>query len=188
MFLKSITLISLFLFGNIALEPLKHCVDPEIGYLENLYSEHEAFNRRYEEAHFASFKNVILNKNDSVYDESLTDNTQCSNNARNITRTNHLSSCPWTYDIKFRKDRFPNYLNDVRCTCKSCIGSSSKLSYKPQFLPTKQVKCEPLMKQVPVLIRGECGLDGYYQWHQDYEYVNVACICAFQNKLYPYKN
>ena len=183
MFLKVLTLA--FLIGNISTEPIQSCIDPEVDYLEGLYSEHEAFNRIYEEAHIRSSKSIIPNKNDLVLYESLTDNTQCSNQFRNITLTNHKSTCPWVYNITFREDRFPHYLNNVICTCKSCIGSSSNSSFVPLLLPTKQVKCEPILKQVPVLVRGECEKDGFYQWKQTYEYVNTACICAYQPKIYP---
>lgn len=186
MFLNVLTLA--FFIGNISTDPIKSCIDPEVEYLKELYSEHEAFNRIYEEAHFRSSKSIIIKKNDSVLDESLTDNTQCNNELRNITLTNHKSSCPWVYDILFREDRFPRYLNNVRCTCESCIGSSKALAYIPLLLPAKQVKCEPLLQQVPVLARGECPKDGYYyHWNQTYEYVNIACVCAYQGMTYTHK-
>ena len=187
MFLNVLTLA--FLIGNISTDPTKRCIDPEEEYLEELYSEHEAFNRLYQEAHFKSSKSMVINKNDSVLDEILTDNTQCSNEMRNITLTNHQSSCPWVYDILFRENRFPRYLNNVRCTCESCIGSSTTSPYKPILSPAKQVKCKPILQQVPVLARGECPKDGYYyHWNKTYEYVNIACICAYQSKTYTHKN
>ncbi len=76
-----------------------------------------------------------------------------------------------------RANKYPPFRAEVKCTCDRCMTLSSEL--------LSETGCMPVLKAMPVLVRGKCDDDGYYVWTPAVEQVNVACVCAYRNKLIP---
>ena len=80
--------------------------------------------------------------------------------------------------VVFRPDRYPPYRSIVKCTCDSCQAMDTNL-------PKKLFTCYPVFTKVPVLVRSECGSDGFYRWIPRLEEINVACVCGHAFKYVP---
>ena len=202
-YLKNI-LITLIL--NIVIQPIWSktlCKDPSDYYLERLLSEYNNYFFKYEQNTFKKIQNKFFssfnyNNNDDYdynYDSSTskeidnvystdtirthTDNSQCFKHLRNRTVLNQKSMCPWKYVILKRNDIFPKMIVHVKCTCERCSSGHSKNFFN-------KYKCFPLFKNLPILRKGQCGTDGYYEWRPDTEKINIACICATQARFIPH--
>jgi hypothetical protein len=159
------------------------CQDPERDYLERTYNNLEADFRKLEEVMLIMGRNSENIETEASDTEDLFDNTQCSTENRNMTRWNHQSACPFQLKWKERKDRFPFIIKEAQCSCQSCIGSSSKIAFKANLLSRKKFECKPVLKPSPILIRGNCGVDGYFKWESAIEHVNHACVCGMIGKM-----
>ena len=105
------------------------------------------------------------------------DQTQCLVQKRNLTTLNQQSLCPWKYMVAMRVNKYPPFRPEVKCTCDKCTTLSSEL--------VSETGCMPVLKAMPVLVRGKCDDDGFYMWMPTVEHVNVACVCAYRNQLIP---
>jgi hypothetical protein len=109
------------------------------------------------------------------------DQTQCQLSDRNTTLTviSQRSTCPWLYQVKYREDKFPHFLREAKCTCRTCnLQGSSQL-------PSKTYGCMPILRRVPVLVRNsvKCDMNGFQTWTPSAEIVNTGCTCSFQKEL-----
>ncbi len=109
---------------------------------------------------------------DAESNSRLFDETQCLLRSRNTFTVRQRSLCPWKYDVKFREDRFPEFIAEAKCTCSKCNHM-----IKDQLPNT--YGCLPILEPRPVLKRS-CGSDGIYTWTPDIEFINVGCTCAFK--------
>ena len=89
--------------------------------------------------------------------------------------------CPWKYIVTHRNDKYPFYKTDVKCTCDKCLFKNKNTNYIQN-----NYACQPVFKHVPVLVKKECGLDGFYKWLPFVEEINYACVCATNKKWFPY--
>jgi hypothetical protein len=116
-----------------------------------------------------------------IEDPHLVDQSQCRLSDRNTTLTviSKRSTCPWIYQVKYREDKFPHFLRDAKCTCRTCnlIGSSQ--------MHSKTYGCMPILKRDPVLLRNpdKCDVNGYQTWTPSFETVNIGCTCSFQKEM-----
>ena len=168
-----------------------HCESPDQEYLEGLLSEYQIHYRKFEETILKSkldptqHQSVTTSSNSFSSETSNTNNrlidqSQCNPDDRNMTNLNQQSLCPWRYIISVRMDRYPSYRTEVKCTCDSCTTKDRKALSKNIY------GCVPVLRPQPVLLRSECGPDGYYEWKPSLDEVNVACVCAFNHKYLPH--
>lgn len=158
-----------------------NCQNPDQEYLENQYSEYQRFYRKFEETLLKS-KGDMRNTNYRLGNysfDNLLDESQCNINDRNTTSVNKRSICPWKYVISGRVDKFPPIKTEAKCTCSKCTTFGNK------DLPENMYNCMPVMKSIPVLVKGECGPDGYFTWTPSTEEINVACICGLTHAWFP---
>jgi hypothetical protein len=106
---------------------------------------------------------------------SLFEETQCLLRARNTTTVRQKSLCPWRYDVKYREDRFPEFISEAKCTCSTCNHL-----IKDQI--PNMYGCLPIMEPVPALIR-TCGSDGIYKWTPQIEFISIGCTCALKYSI-----
>lgn len=86
--------------------------------------------------------------------------------------------CPWVYKVIFRKNKFPNYRIQAKCTCSSCTLVGGKVMRKNFYA------CFPLVRTVPVLVKGPCEeRTGFYNWTIHSEDVVIACVCSIKFKI-----
>lgn len=88
--------------------------------------------------------------------------------------------CPWKYIVSYRNDKYPFYRAEVKCTCDKCLFRNKNANIHFDY------GCQPVYKHMPVLIKKECGLDGYYKWFPSTEEVNFACVCTSNKKWFPF--
>ena len=111
------------------------------------------------------------------------DKTQCDVKNRTLINLNERSLCPWVYENKKDNHRFPHWRSSVKCTCDKCqplYGEIAKMKFS-------SYSCFPVSHRVPILLRGECGNDGYYKWEENYDDINVACVCALTYPHYQHR-
>lgn len=159
------------------------CENPDDEYLENLLSEYQVFFRKYQETILRN--NIEPNLMDSnrqhapIDPSSFIEQTQCTIQERKTNIINQASLCPWRYVTKARHDRYPILRTEAKCTCDKCT------TYANDKLPKNFYGCMPVLKPVPVLLRGECGQDGFFNWTPTTEEINVGCVCAHRKSWVP---
>jgi hypothetical protein len=132
----------------------------------------------YASSDLSTYESDLAFELSEIEDPNLIDHSQCRLSERNTTLTviSQRSTCPWVYLIKYREDKFPHFLREAKCTCRTCnlVGSS--------HLSSMNYGCLPILKRVPVLTRNanKCDKDGYYTWSPSVEIVNMGCTCSFQ--------
>jgi hypothetical protein len=100
----------------------------------------------------------------------LFEETQCRIGDRRTDTANRKSICPWKYEQNSRLDRFPNTINEVKCTCTSCNSlSEGRLA--------SRYACMPVFEYKEVLVR-TCGADGVFKWTAKQEPFSVGCTCS----------
>ena len=104
--------------------------------------------------------------------KKATDKTQCPIN-RTLSTLEGRSLCPWIYENKIIRDRFPHRRSSVKCTCDSCkkFPTGYLLDYS----------CFAVSQRVPILKKVKCGTKKIFEWKETYDEVNVACICGLAN-------
>ena len=133
-------------------------------------------------SYFESNKKVSSSYMPLIDTKYLYDNNQCSILKRTTNILNEKSICPWKEEIEYREDKFPRYLSQAMCTCKTC----NYLHNSKGFLHTDVYRCMPVLRSQPVLtMLNQCDSEGYYKWIAETESVNVACICGVDWFLNP---
>jgi hypothetical protein len=157
------------------------CQEPEIDYLESLYSEFQTYYNKYEEPVRKRIKSKMHTSepNASVISRHM-ENTHCNIDNHNRTELRERSVCPWKIEHIIRADRFPFKIRSVKCTCDKCIAFKKELS-------SQSFKCEPVFRTFPVLVRDKCRADGYYGWNTSIEEIAISCTCASIISTYPTK-
>jgi hypothetical protein len=160
------------------------CENPDDEYLENLLSEYQVFFRKYQETILRNNiePNLMDNSNRQhthMDPTSFIEQTQCTIQERKTNIINQASLCPWRYVTKLRHDRYPILKTEAKCTCDKCT------TFANDKLPKHIYGCMPVLKPVPVLLRGECGQDGFFNWTPTTEEINVACVCVHKKSWVP---
>lgn len=169
-----------WLYGNVISS--KECRDPDEDYLGRLFIDYEMTYRKYEEIVFKT--KTFEEKINSSYilripRNNLFEDSECLVSSRRTLDVSKKSLCPWKSVITYRQDRFPFYKLENKCTCSKCSLIGDK------FLDANNFGCSPIIENVPVLIRGKCGPDGFYIWEPSLEESNLYCSCTFLTSLIP---
>lgn len=156
------------------------CVDPSEDYLDAMFSKHMDFIRKMEEINIKAKKEIVMLRNFRKLNDSsaLFEETQCSMQGRNTTEVNQQSLCPWKYVTVARFDRFPRYRSQAKCTCSSCTPLGTD-----DFSVPNRYTCLPVLKLSPVLVRGDCQVDGFYSYIPAIESINIACTCGINYNM-----
>ena len=79
------------------------------------------------------------------------------------------SLCPWYNVMNYDPDRYPSYLIEARCKCKTCTGID----------PGSGAGCQPVYYNIPVLRRStSCLANGQYKYDKGWQRITVGCTCA----------
>lgn len=109
----------------------------------------------------------------------LFENTQCdliSVNNQNATR--ELATCPWRYERRYRRDRFPLVILEAVCKCEKCITFSRK--------GLRNYKCMPILRPHLALERSNaCDGNRVWMWRPVVEMINHGCTCGFAHEVNP---
>lgn len=103
-------------------------------------------------------------------------------NALNCHSPNQLSICPWENVVKYRSDRYPHYIEESACQCKECNGGEVKNKLSKLDLSSGVYGCRPVFSLSPVLVKGKCMADGYFEWKPELEMISEACFCGYKFK------
>lgn len=168
-----------------------HCVDPGQEYLETFYSDFQIFYRKRLEKMKVQ-KSLVLSMR-RISSSNLIDNTQCNIEQRSTLGINQASVCPWRYHNSLSSDLFPMWRKQVKCTCDDCTLLQSDFTQRRKKSNDNGHRsgtgnvygCLPVLRSEPVLTRGKCGSDGFYEWIPSTEQVNTACVCAYKKMLFP---
>ena len=91
-------------------------------------------------------------------------------------RTTYLNKthtpCPWIYVAEQDINRYPRYIQSVRCSSSAC--------YNSEGTEGRLCACKPVKYTMPILRRTKCNSDGQ-QWEIVSTIVNVACVPYFLN-------
>lgn len=168
-----------FVYGNLVVNKQTNCVDPDEAYLSKMFIEYKMTYRKYEEIIYRT-KTIEEKVNTSfVYkipEKNLFENSECLVSSRKTFDVSKKSLCPWKTEVTRREDRYPFYKLENKCTCEKCslVGD--------EFLD-KNFKCNPVIENIPVLVRGKCGSDGFYIWEPSLEESNLYCTCSFSTQI-----
>lgn len=133
------------------------CKDLDEDSLIKLYSKYQILYRE------NKLQLLVIN-DDLISKRSVFENSECK------WAPHHQSLCPWQYIHKYRKDKFPRYLLEAKCTCKKCNLE--------KHLNSGDYGCIPVYESSLVLVKRNCGLDGFYKWMPAVEKINMACVCG----------
>lgn len=175
-----------------------NCVNPPESQLSDMLAEYKKSFARYTDRYMAvksrqgSHRHqAAAHLTDEQMNEFYLDDGRCDPEkggfaAKNRTQPNELSLCPWENVITHRKNRYPHYVNEVRCLCRKCAASSFSGGLDERGLGgVNEYACRPLLAHRPVLVKGECKTDGFYQWRPELELIAELCACGQLNYYYP---
>jgi hypothetical protein len=113
----------------------------------------------------------------------LFDQTGClnANSSESYKFRKHTSTCPSRLGVNTNKNRWPHYIQEVICTCRTC----NVIVNEPP-LPEEIYRCMPIMTDVVVLDKiQECDSNGYYKWVGNVTRINAGCTCGVMVNLVP---
>ncbi|CAF0950582.1 unnamed protein product [Brachionus calyciflorus] len=84
--------------------------------------------------------------------------------------------CSWNDYIEYNSDRYPKHKVTSKCDRKFCSN------FFRNFLKYTY-NCLTVYHREPVLIRGECKNDGYFEWIPSVELVEKGCVSGINLKL-----
>lgn len=93
----------------------------------------------------------------------------CDLNKQTKWDINYSPMCPHHFVVEVREDRYPFNRTRAVCNCEKCL-----VLPETDFI---EYGCLPIMLLQPVLVRGECKSNGFYEWTPKYESVPIACKC-----------
>lgn len=102
-----------------------------------------------------------------------------------IFRSNYtdqpVPTCPHEFVTEYRLDRYPFALNRAICNCQRCKGPrylhNGRENETMTFLMGYRFQCMPISVLRPVIIKGECQLNGEFNWIPTFERVSISCGC-----------
>lgn len=176
-----------------------NCVNPSESQLSDMLAEYKKSFARYTDRYMAvksrqgSHRHqAAAHLTDEQMNEFYLDDGRCDPEKggfkpANRTQPNELSLCPWENVITHRKNRYPHYVNEVRCLCRKCAAASSSTGGLDErgLGEISEYACRPLLTHRPVLVKGECMRDGFYQWRPELELIAELCACGQLNYYYP---
>lgn len=163
------------------------CVNPPYAELSEKFVEFEIYfmkftgsssneaNQHWLRVYNSSQKTSILNKFMSSNLNERDDSRCAKFNTVDAKAPNQKSTCPWVYEVSYRRDRIPLYRRNAKCICNRCQSAQNK---------NKQYECRPIVDFAPVLLRKEC-VDGVYQWEATVEPISYGCYCAISQNFIP---
>lgn len=174
------------IFGSEELTHFKKaCKDPDDEYLSKLLSNYTILFTKYEQNRLQDTNKVLNLDSESQTIQTkasnfLVDKSECNLLSRNASIINQASLCPWRVKKIFRTTMFPKYMNQIQCTCDSCMMIGNSKIYR------NVLSCQPVLKRRPVLFRSKECINGIYKWDSAIEHVGVACVCGFEYMLVPF--
>lgn len=163
----------------------KSCQDPDDEFLSKLLSNFTIAYIKYEQNRLKDPNKISTLDSESQTIQTkasnfLVDNSDCNLFSRNASIINQASLCPWRFKQIFRKAMFPKEMNQIQCTCDSCMVIGNAKIYR------HALSCQPVLKKRHALHRTNECINGIYKWDIIVEHVGVACVCGFGFKLVPF--
>jgi hypothetical protein len=97
---------------------------------------------------------------------------QCPKSISQLSMSQHIqdqSLCPWYNVMNYDPDRYPSYLIEARCKCKTCTGID----------PGSGAGCQSVYYNIPVLRRStNCLSNGQYKYNNGWQKITVGCTCS----------
>ena len=93
---------------------------------------------------------------------------------RNTYQNKSHTPCPWTYVVERDINRYPQYIQNVKCSSFACYNSEG-VGHEGGSCACTEVKYN-----IPILQRTKCDSDGEH-WEVDSAIVHVACVPHLYN-------
>lgn len=152
----------------------QNCKNPYIQELETKFQQYYFDYLRFGQAMLRARKIPLSDLNEN---STLTSGQNCSTNEKNEKKQNGL--CSSRVNLEYLSDRYPNYKLNVECDCRLCSTIKNRI-IDPNY------ECQPVQKRVPILRKGKCASDGYYEWQPTIEVLNIGCACALNRIFIPF--
>ncbi|CAF0888195.1 unnamed protein product [Brachionus calyciflorus] len=150
--------------------PQLNCKNPSVYELDKKLWEYKLQYYKYHQIMYASKK---IQEVEQIKNESLIfKENGCWQKKRNLNE----QLCSSTFEFEFSNERYPLYSTNAKCDCKYCS------MFFGQYL-NSDYECLPITEKQPVLARGECSSDGYYQWIETTQLVIKGCTCGYKYQL-----
>ena len=158
------------------------CVNPPEAHLNKLYaSAYTQYIKQKIANKFAIYHSGEVYQNHLVNSSDLSPQVYyhhgsrvCDINKQTKWDLNYNALCPHYFVVEVREDRYPFNRTRAVCNCENCLGLSDSDFIKYGCLPTYYLQ--------PVLVRGECMSNGFYNWTAKYELIANGCKCDFPIK------
>jgi hypothetical protein len=158
------------------------CVNPPETQLNELYADaYVQYSKQQIATRFAVYHDGEINKQ-QLASSSVRSNVYyhnghrvCDINKQTKWDMNYNALCPHHFVVELREDRYPFNRTRAVCNCENCLGlpDSGFITYG----------CLPTMIPQPVLVRGKCMSNGFYEWTPKYELVAIGCKCDLPIKM-----
>lgn len=152
---------------------LVNCIDPS-----NFELEQQFYNYQYDLLKNEQTEYQKMLSNEYIILKKILNSTVSLNCSKDRVLKGKQSRlfCSFNESIEDRKNIFPFIKLSKKCDCKYCSSAF-------EHLLKRSYQCFTVYEMEPVLIRGDCSSNGYFQWIPTVEFVEKGCTCGHNLKL-----